>query len=167
MAARIPIRRRIVVATGPRRRRAVTLVETIAAIGLLTFAMAIMTQLIFRGVTESRTSARRVQAAMLAQELIESFLAHRADTDAWEKAVARDYAKDPHDVPNSYLFPADRSLEAFRWSYLIDKAGVAGMKSVKVTVFWDCPYGALGWQPYSVSTLIASAVPGKTQEARP
>jgi Tfp pilus assembly protein PilV len=124
---------------GPARGAA--LVEAVVAVGVLTVAMASLTQLAFAALTRSEMAQQGVAASLLAQELIEDMLANRQDLAAWEgrtvEACERDSATDTYVPPGA-------AGKSFRWTWSIEPVdGAPRLRRLTVTVRYQ-PAGARG-----------------------
>lgn len=147
--------RRIFVTTS-RRVRGFTLLETLAAIAILTVSLSVLAQIAFRAINESVVTRRRAQAILLTQARMEEILANRADIEAWRKQVTKNFTADPK---TGYLCYKESDKSIFQWSYEInDAANNSGMKEITVCSYWPKRNQAQ-WSKCELRTMIFA--PGK------
>ena len=137
---------------GSRSRRGASLVETVAAIGILTVAMTVLGQFMLEAIRGSAVATLRMQAVLLAQEKMEDIIAHRADLTAWEE---RALEENPIDVEAKGRRFAEPGREDYRWEWdIADSENPPGMKRITVRTYWEDPHGSHPWVKSELSTLL-------------
>ena len=140
-------------ASPPVNARALTLMENIVALALLSVAMAITASQMYSGLVGSTEASLRGKAALLAQEKMEQVFLQRNDLDAWQAQAKAESTFD--EASGQYLFNDDK-LAGFRWTWLVsDVPGQPGLRDVLVSISWQRPFSKGGWSPCELRTLIA------------
>lgn len=139
-----------------RSRRGATLVETVAAIGLLAIAMNVLGHFMLEAIHGSVLAGRRVQALLLAQEQMECLLASRSDLAGWQKRAEAAHPLDSESGKRT--FPGE-GMEAYQLEWeILEPAKHPGMKEAVVRTYWRNPHGRVEWIVSELRTLVA--VPG-------
>lgn len=149
--------RRFPVRAAAARRRGFTLLETLAAIAILTVAMSMLAQLGFQSLSQSIMTRRRAEGVLLAQAKMEEVIRHRSDLGGWLKEAAKDEPLDPE--TNTRRF-AGADHDVFRWSCeFSDVKGSPGMKEVLVRTYWP-RRGSKEWSRCELRTLLLAPAGG-------
>lgn len=138
-------------------RRGTTLIETVLATGLLLTSMTLLVQFAVQGATQTTTSHRQTQAALLAQQQMEELLAHRNDLTQWQNHVQENHPADRK--ADRRRFSEDK-WNNHRWTYSLAPDGNhSNMTLATITVYWRLARNDAFNGEYQLSSLLACPPP--------